>query len=101
MARASGHARGIPGAISVETLRIWSAVLGRCVLCGSTLLFIWAGAFLFFRGAIDAQAAWFGLTPHETALIHYCGMGLVKSLVIVLFLIPWIAIRWLLNREEQ
>lgn len=84
-----------------EVLEVWSAVLGRCVLFGFIFLFVWFGAFLGMRGLIDAQGAWFGLTAHELALVHYCGMGLVKGFVIVFFLAPWAAVRLVIARRRK
>ena len=45
-----------------------------------------------FRSTIDQ-------IPHECALIHYGGMGLVKSFVIVGFLLPYLAIRLVLRKK--
>lgn len=68
-------------------------VLGWCTTLGIAFLFIWAGAFLFARPLLHQQGAWFGLTPHECDLIHYGGLGLLKLLVVVFFLVPYLALR--------
>ena len=49
----------------------------------------------------DIHGRWFGVTPHELDLIIYCGMGLHKLVVNLLFLFPWLEIRWLLWREKR
>jgi hypothetical protein len=41
----------------------------------------------------------FGLSKHEMDLIFYCGMGLLKLVVIVLFFFPWVAIRLVLRKR--
>ena len=82
----------------LETLR---QVLGRCVILGIALLGLWFAGFLFARGLIYQQGAWFGLTPHECDLIQYGGMGLVKSFVLVFFLLPYVAVRMVLRKRRR
>jgi hypothetical protein len=48
-----------------------------------------------------AQGKWFGLTPHEIDVIHYCGMAFVKMCVLVFFLFPYIAIRLVLRKQAH
>jgi hypothetical protein len=68
-------------------------VLLRCFVLGFLFLLLWAGSFALLSGPIYAQGEWFGLSPHELDLIHYCGMAFVKMCVLLFFLFPYIAIR--------
>ena len=84
-----------------EHLDTLSQVLWRCVVLGIALLFLWVAGFLFARHLIYRQGAWFGLTPHECDVIHYGGMGLVKSFVLVFFLLPHFAVRMVLRKRRR
>jgi Family of unknown function (DUF6868) len=76
-------------------------ILLRCFVLGYVLLLLWAVVYLFAGVLIYGIAdKLFGLTRHEADLINYCGMALVKCAVILLFLIPYIAIRWTLRQRS-
>lgn len=49
---------------------------------------------LFAKQIHELHGAMFGITGHEIDLIIYCLMGLLKLAVLVLFFIPWLAIRF-------
>ena len=83
-----------------EFLVTISQILGRCILMGFALLVVWCGAFWWGRDLIDRQAQWFGVTPHECALMVYGALGLTKILVLVFFLFPYIAIRLALRKRK-
>ena len=74
-------------------------VLLRCFVLGFLLLLLWAACYMFLSGPIYAQGQWFGLSPHEVDVIHYCGMAFVKMCVLLFFLFPYIAIRLVLKRN--
>lgn len=76
-------------------------VLARCVVLGFLFLLLWAGAYLLGGDAIYRQGNMFHLAPHEIDLIHYCGMGLVKACVLLLFLFPWVSIRLVLRKRRS
>lgn len=83
---------------TTELLRAVASVLLYCWLLGFVLLFIWYALFLMLRGYIQRiHGGMFGLSVHELDLIFYCGMGLWKLGVILLYLFPWIAIRLLIG----
>ena len=84
-----------------ECLDALSRVLQRCVILGIALLFLWFAALVFARPLLYQQGAWFGVTPHECDLIHYGGMGLIKSFVLVGFLIPYVAVRMMLRKRRR
>lgn len=76
-------------------------VLLRCWLFGFVLLLIWLGVILLAGDAVHRlHGGMFGLSKHELDLIFYCGMGLLKLLVLVFFFIPWLAIRLVLRSEK-
>lgn len=77
-------------------------VLLRCWLLGFALLFIWLGAVLLMGKTIhDLHGPMFRLSNHELDVIFYCGMGLLKLLVLVFFFIPWLSIRLVLRRPHD
>ena len=45
--------------------------------------------------------AMFDITRHEFDVMNYCGMGLLKILVFVGFLIPYIAIRLTAKKQNS
>ena len=68
-------------------------VLFRCWLYGFLLLFFWFGLYFAAGDFIHrVHGPMFDLTTHEMNLIFYCGMGLLKLSVLVLFFFPWLAI---------
>jgi hypothetical protein len=78
---------------TTEFLDLIGKVLLRSAIMGFLLLLLWGGLYVLVPGPIYAQAEWFGFSRHETNLIHYCGMGLVKMCVLIFFLFPYLAIR--------
>lgn len=82
-----------------ECLEKAGQVLWRSAVLGIAFLIFWAVLFLRARGLLEAQGRWFGLSPHEVALIHYCGMGFVKGSILVFFLCPYLAIRIVLRKR--
>lgn len=82
-----------------ELLDTVAQVLLRCFVFGFLFLLLWAVAYLAGSGVIYRQGTWFGLTPHEINVIHYCGMGFVKGCVLLFFLVPYMAIRLVLRKR--
>jgi hypothetical protein len=85
---------------TTEFFETLAGVLLRCWLLGFAFLLLWSGA-AFVAGDFiyRVHGDSFGLSRHELDLIFYCGMGLLKLLVIVFFFFPWIAIKLLLRRR--
>jgi hypothetical protein len=75
-------------------------ILLRCFVLGYLLLLLWFVLYVVASGVFYWQAKLFGLTPHEVDLIHYCGMAVVKLIVILFFLFPYLAIR-LVSRKRS
>jgi len=72
-------------------------VLLRCWIFGFALLFFaFVVMFAANRFIDDIHGRMFGLSPHELDVIFYCWFGALKLLVLTLFFIPWLAIRWVL-----
>ncbi len=75
-------------------------VLLRCWIIGFALLLFSFVVFLLTGEIIDdIHGRMFGLTPHELDLIIYCGLGLLKLCVLVLFFMPWVAIKLVLRNS--
>ena len=85
---------------TTDCLETIAKLLLRCLALGVLVLFGWFGAYLLMPTIIHQQGAWFGLTEHEIGLIHYCGMAFFKLHVLVLFAIPYIAIRLVLSQRK-
>jgi len=82
-----------------DILELLSRILGRCLVGGLLLVTIWYLGYM--SGAVcGIHALWFGLSPHECSLLSYGGMGIVKMMVLVLFFLPWLAIRMELRRTR-
>jgi hypothetical protein len=76
-------------------------VLLRCFFLGCLLLLLWAGCVLLAGDLIyRINGPLFGLTPHEMNLMHFYGIVLVKCFVLLCFLFPYIAIRWVLRQPK-
>jgi hypothetical protein len=77
------------------------SVLLRCFIYGFVLLLFWFVLFLAAGGWMyDFHSAMFDITEHEFNVMNYCGMGLLKILVFVGFLIPYIAIRLTARKQK-
>jgi len=82
--------------------RFIEGVLLRCFIYGFVLLLVWFVLFLAAGGGMyDFHSAMFEITEHEFNVINYCGMGLLKILVFVGFLIPYIAIRLTARKQKS
>jgi hypothetical protein len=83
-----------------EFLESLARVLLRCWVLGFVLLFISLGAMMLAADfSYRLQGNLFGVTKHELELIFYCGLGLLKLLVLVFFFIPWLSIRFVLRMK--
>ena len=80
-----------------ELLDTISKILLRSFVLGFLFLLLWAACYVLIPGPIYAQGKWFGLSPHEMDVIHYCGMAFVKMCVLMFFLFPYISIRLVLR----
>lgn len=86
---------------NVEFFDLIAKILLRCWLFGFVLLFIWLGVILLAGDLVHRlHGGMFGLSKHELDVIFYCGLGLLKILVLVSFFFPWLAIRLVLRGEK-
>ncbi len=77
--------------MELENLR---AVLGWSTLIGWGLLLIWWGMVVLASDwMFGFHGHWFGLSRNAFDIIHYCGMGLLKLGILLLFLIPYLSLR--------
>jgi hypothetical protein len=83
---------------TTELLEVFARVLLRCTVLGFGLLLVWGAAYLLASDVIRWQGGWFDLTAHELDVIHYCGIGFVKSCVLLFFLFPYVSIRMVLKK---
>ena len=75
-------------------------ILLRCWIFGFALLLFAFVVILAAGGVIDdIHGRLFGLSPHELDLIFYNWLGALKLLVLVLFLMPWVAIKLVLRKK--
>jgi hypothetical protein len=73
-------------------------VLLRCWVLGFVLLFISVGVVLLAGDSVHRlHGEMFGLSKHELELVLYCGIAILKLLILVFFFIPWLAIRLVLR----
>ena len=69
-------------------------VLLRCWIFGLILLVLSVGVIQIGGGMIyGLNERMFGLARHELEIIIFSLIALIKSLVLVFFFIPWLAIR--------
>jgi hypothetical protein len=83
-----------------ELLDALARVLLRCFVLGYALLLLWAAVYLAAGNVLYALAnRLFCLTAHELDVVQYCGIALVKCLVLLFFLFPYVAIRLVLRKR--
>jgi hypothetical protein len=83
-----------------DWLDLVGKILLRCFIFGYFFLLLWAGVYFGAKNLLlRVHGQLFGLTEHEMALIHYCGMVIVKVWVLLFFLIPYVAIRLVLRKQ--
>jgi len=84
-----------------ETIQTLSRFFGLCAIFGLILVYLWFGLYSLPNGFIcDLSFRFFDTSPHECALVNYGGIALLKIMVVVFFLFPWIALRVELMRKS-
>ncbi len=82
-------------------LQTLATILIRSFLFGYAFLLLWAVLYLVVPGWLfEINAKWFDIGKRDFVLINYFGMGFMKISILLLFLIPYLAIRSMLRREE-
>jgi len=84
---------------SLETA---AAILIRCFLMGTIMMFIWLG-FLKFAPELSyrTHSATIPLSREHFNSIHYAAFVMTKSMITLLFLAPYIAIKLVLRRQRR
>ena len=84
-----------------QLLEALAKVLLRCTIFGFALLLVWFGVYMLADELVyRLHGGMFGLSKHEVDVIFYCGMVLVKLIVLLFFLAPWLAIRLVLGKTK-
>ncbi len=74
-------------------------MLLRGWILGLVMLLIWVAA-LASQVIHQFHGPMLGLSDHELDLIHYCGIGLLKMLVIAFLFIPWLSVKLVLKSAK-
>ncbi len=84
-----------------DNLETLARILIRCFIGGVLLMLIWFISFTFGGDWIYGfHSKWF-LMPRQTFnAIHYGGMAFIKILLIVFFLLPYIAIKLVSKKKS-
>ena len=85
------------------TLESTAQILIRCFWMGFASIFLWFFGFMATRQwSLEIfQQLWFsGITQHEADLVNLCGIGLLKLVVFVGFLLPYLSIRLVLKGKH-
>ena len=85
------------------TLELTAKILIRWVWMGMAMLILWFIEFIAggqWHYDLTLQM-WSGLTRHEFDLIHLCGTAILKSVVFVGFLFPYLSIRLILKGQHD
>ena len=78
-----------------------AAVLLRCWIFGFIVLLFWFAAVTLAGDLVfSVHGNMFDLTRAQLNTIHYCGMGLTKLFVSLLFFIPWVSIQLVLKKRK-
>ena len=82
-------------------LDVVAEIFLRCFLFSLALLIVWFMSYVVGGDWIySIHSKWFDLSKHEFALMNYYGMALVKLCAIVLFLLPYSAIKLMLRKKD-
>ena len=83
-------------------LEVTAQVLIRCAFMGAIVLLIWWGV-LGLAGdlAYNAHARIVPMSRQQFDLIHYASMLITKASMSLLFLFPYIAIRFVMAKGEK
>ena len=77
-------------------------VLLRCFVYSFGLLLIWFGMFVVIGDwAYAVHSKMFDITRHDFELMNYGGMVLVKLILFVGFLIPYLAVRFAAGKQRS
>ena len=85
-----------------DLLQAVAGILLRCFVLGYLFLLLWFGAYVLAGDLLyRLNGSLFGVTQHEINLMHFFGMALVKLILFVFFLFPYVAIRLVLRNRTK
>lgn len=83
-----------------EFLHPLAQVLIRSFIIGAVMLLVTLVFLLLVSNlAYSVHSSYFDITRQQFDIIMYCGLGLMKIMLFVFFLIPYIAIRLVLAKN--
>ena len=83
-------------------LRTLATILIRSFLFGLAFLLLWAVLYLIVPGWLfEMNTKWFDIGKRDFDLINYFGMGFMKISILILFFVPYLAIKSMLRRKER
>ncbi len=85
-----------------HALRTVARVLMWCVLLSGAILLLWFGMLVFAgEWVYRMHAEVVPVSREHFAFVHYGGLAFFKGAVLVLFLVPYVAIRIVLWRDRR
>ena len=77
-------------------------ILLRCGLVGMVFVTVWF-LLIFISGQYihHIHSMFFEISWNEFQLMMYCGMGLMKITIFMLFLLPWVATRMVMRNSGK
>ena len=85
---------------AMQRLDVFAGVLIRCFIGGMVLLLVWFFAYAIGGDGIYAlHSKWFQMPRQTFAAIHYAGMAFMKILLLLLFLLPYAALKLVLRKK--
>ena len=82
-------------------------ILFRAFLLGAGLQLLWLGVYMLFdsQWVAEVHSRFMGegvtITAQQIGELTYYGVAVVKTFVFLVFLIPWLAIRWALKKRAD
>ena len=82
-------------------LDVVSRVLIRCFWGGVIFLLIWIVFFITLGdGIYSVHSRWFTISRQQFDMINYSGIALIKGFVFLVFLLPYICIRIVVEKND-
>ena len=83
-------------------LRTVATILLRSFLFGLAFLLLWFFLYLIALGwMFEINARWFNIDRRDFELINYFGIGFLKICILLFFLLPYLAIRSMLQKKGR
>lgn len=79
-----------------------ATILLRSFIFGLAFLLLWF--FLYLTApdwVFEINARWFAIGKRDFDLINYCGIGFLKISILLLFFLPYLAIRSMLRKKGR